>query len=327
MKSAPLVSVIIPTYNYGRYIAAAIDSVINSDFSTEEIEIIVVDDGSTDDTAEKVRAYRNRVKYVRQENLGKAWATKVGIEQAEGQYVFNLDADDLFLPEKLRTVVKVFESDRSIAHVAHPAYYWDVSADERIVEPIPTTLKGRKMPGKELLSYLYRKMILFGGGSTFAARADVLKRIQIAAEIDMLIDEYLLLATLNRGDSFFIERPLSVWRIHGDNFSCDHPGKKAERDIKNMEAVLRSVQGEDFDLEIKCLYSLKTKVSKLAVKERARQKSANDVLDMWLFFISISRVLGSGLFRVFRSYTILHRTLPTPLLRLLQRTKDTLREN
>ncbi|HWS99656.1 MAG TPA: glycosyltransferase family A protein [Pyrinomonadaceae bacterium] len=333
MKSRPLVSVIIPTYNYGRFICEAVDSVLNSDLPADEVEIIVVDDGSTDDTALKVRPYGDRVKYLWQRNLGKAHAISVGIAQARGRYLFNLDADDLFLPEKLRAVVNAFDSDPNIVHVAHPAFYWNVRTDARIVEPIPTSLRGRKLEGKKLLSRFSREMILFGGGSTFAGRAGVLKGIRIPAEVDMLIDEYLVMATLNRGDSFFIDRPLSVWRIHAGNFSgFDTAGgesrlsEKTERGLKNMEAVLSSVQEEDFDEDIKCLYSLKTKVSRLAAKERASQKSATDVVELWLFFIKISRVLGSDLFRVLKTYTILNRTLPTPMLRLLQRAKGTLAE-
>ena len=329
MRSRPLVSVIIPTYNYGRFIREAVDSVVNSDFPADEVEVIVVDDGSTDDTVLKVRPYGDRVRYLWQRNRGKAHATGVGIARARGRYLFNLDADDLFLPEKLRAVVDVFESDPNIVHVAHPALYWNVGADTRAVEPIPAGLRGLKLGGKKLLSRFYREKVLFGGGSTFAARADVLKAVRIPPEVDMLIDEYLVMATLNRGDSFFIERPLSVWRIHAGNFSVTGDGRlgeRAERGLRNMEAVLRRVQEEDFDEDIKCLYSLKTKVSRLAAKERARQKSANDVFELWLFFIRISRVLGPDLFRVFRNYTLMNRTLPTPVLRLLQRAKGALTE-
>src|SRR5688500_5842068 len=99
MKS-PLISVIIPTYNYGQFICQAIDSVLRSEFPQEEIEIIVIDDGSVDDTAYKAKMYGDRVRYVTQKNLGKAWATQVGINLSRGKYIFNLDADDLFLPNK-----------------------------------------------------------------------------------------------------------------------------------------------------------------------------------------------------------------------------------
>ena len=94
MKNRLLVTVIIPTYNYGRYICEAINSVLSSNFTQREIEIIVVDDGSTDDTLEKVRAYGDRVQYASQKNQGKASATKIGIGYAKGKYIFNLDADD-----------------------------------------------------------------------------------------------------------------------------------------------------------------------------------------------------------------------------------------
>src|SRR5215216_4073806 len=107
MKTTPLVSIIIPTYNYGKYICTAIDSVFDSSLSRAEIEIIIVDDGSKDNTSEKVHGYGKTVKYIFQENQGKAIATQVGINHATGKYIFNLDADDYFLPGKIAKVVDI----------------------------------------------------------------------------------------------------------------------------------------------------------------------------------------------------------------------------
>src|SRR5438105_2365018 len=145
MEIAPLVTVIIPTYNYRRYICEAIDSVLASSFPQSEIEIIVVDDGSTDDTPQKIRAYEDRIQYIFQNNQGKASATKVGIDRAKGKYIFNLDADDLFLPEKIEEVVSIFNSDEEILHVGHPALCWNINSGTRASEELPNWLTGRKL--------------------------------------------------------------------------------------------------------------------------------------------------------------------------------------
>lgn len=98
---APLVSVVIPTYNRGHCIAACLDSVLAQ--TVGDFEIIVVDDFSSDDTAARVAAFTDpRVTYVAQpSNQGGAAARNVGIRRARGEYVAFLDSDDLWLPAKL----------------------------------------------------------------------------------------------------------------------------------------------------------------------------------------------------------------------------------
>lgn len=108
--STPLVSVIIDNYNYGRFIEEAIESVLSQDFPHEQTEILVVDDGSTDDTAERVKKFETRVQYFYKANGGQASAFNYGFARAHGEIICFLDADDYWLPGKLRRVVKTFES-------------------------------------------------------------------------------------------------------------------------------------------------------------------------------------------------------------------------
>lgn len=275
MKKNPLVTIIIPTYNYAKYISEAIDSVLNSDFPQDEIEIIVIDDGSQDNTSEVVAAYGSRIKYIFQENSGKAWATKVGIDHSTSKYLFNLDADDLFLPNKIKEVVQIFESDPDIVHIAHPALYWKVNEDTKSPELIPQSIIGRKVSGRELLTFFYRRGILFGGGSTFAGRMEAIRKFSVPKEVDIHIDEYLVMCTLNQGYSYFIDFPLSIWRIHGKNFSnmLSNPDIyeiKMRRSFNSMEGVLNNMDG--FDQEILNLYSLKLKIFDIYVQENLGRK-------------------------------------------------------
>ncbi|HEY7911203.1 MAG TPA: glycosyltransferase, partial [Blastocatellia bacterium] len=76
------VTVVIDTYNQERYVGAAIESVLEQDYPSEQVEIIVVDDGSTDATAREVARYKQRVSYIRQENQGQAAAINAGVERA-----------------------------------------------------------------------------------------------------------------------------------------------------------------------------------------------------------------------------------------------------
>ena len=112
MKEAsktPLVSVIIPTYNRGWIIQEAIDSVLDQDFS--DYELIVVDDGSDDNTLEILGAYGKAITVLHQPNKGVSAARNRGIAEASGRLIAFLDSDDLWLPGKLATQVKFFEEN------------------------------------------------------------------------------------------------------------------------------------------------------------------------------------------------------------------------
>lgn len=110
------VSVIIPTYNYSRFIAEAIQSVL--DQTMPPAEIVVVDDGSTDDTANVVRQFAPAVKYVRQENAGVCAARNRGVQESNGELLAFLDADDIYLPASLEKQVARFNGgvDLGLVH-------------------------------------------------------------------------------------------------------------------------------------------------------------------------------------------------------------------
>ena len=105
----PLVSVIIPTYNRGWVVKEAIDSVLDQDFS--DYELIVVDDGSNDNTREILEAYGKAIRVLQQSNRGVSVARNRGIAEAAGRLIAFLDSDDLWLPRKLTTQVKFFEEN------------------------------------------------------------------------------------------------------------------------------------------------------------------------------------------------------------------------
>ena len=109
------VSVVIPTYNYGRFVADAIRSVL--DQTRPPSEIIVVDDGSTDETAAVVKAFGEAVRYVRQDNAGVCAARNRGVSESTSELVAFLDADDIWEPTNLEKQVARFEGDDEIGLV------------------------------------------------------------------------------------------------------------------------------------------------------------------------------------------------------------------
>jgi glycosyltransferase involved in cell wall biosynthesis len=101
----PIVSVIIPNYNYGRYLSEALESVFNQTY--KELEIIVVNNGSTDNSMEILDSFGEKITVINQQNLGQATARNVGIAQASGKLLALLDADDIWLPDKIESQVSL----------------------------------------------------------------------------------------------------------------------------------------------------------------------------------------------------------------------------
>ena len=118
----PAVSIIIPLYNKGLYIRRAVDSVLAQTF--EDYEVIVVDDGSTDDGPQQVMAYSDpRLRLIRQTNAGPGAARNRGIQSAQGEYVAFLDADDEWLPEFLHVTYNALQRYPECDLCVTPFYY------------------------------------------------------------------------------------------------------------------------------------------------------------------------------------------------------------
>lgn len=113
--SSPKISVVIPTYNYDRFIAQTVDSVLAQTYSN--YEIIVIDDGSCDRTKEILSSYGDKIRYVFQSNQGLSKSRNRGIELAQGELVVFLDADDWFLPQMLEATVAIFETQPELGIV------------------------------------------------------------------------------------------------------------------------------------------------------------------------------------------------------------------
>ncbi|MFZ5997680.1 MAG: glycosyltransferase family 2 protein [Nitrospirota bacterium] len=116
MSTTPKVSVIIPVYNRVHCITDALESVLQQTY--RNIEIIVIDDGSTDATREVLAPYRHKITYIYQDNAGPARARNNGIMRSSGAFIAFLDSDDLWSPEKIEQQVKAFMEDPQLGIVA-----------------------------------------------------------------------------------------------------------------------------------------------------------------------------------------------------------------
>ena len=116
MKESPLVSVVIPVYNYERYLGEAVESVLNQTY--QNLEVIVVDDGSTDQSGEVARSFAGKgVVYCHQVHAGIGPTRNKGVELARGEFLAFLDADDRWPLEKLERQLNTFENDPALEMV------------------------------------------------------------------------------------------------------------------------------------------------------------------------------------------------------------------
>lgn len=145
----PKVSVIIPTYNRARYICRAINSVLNQTFT--DYEIIIVDDGSTDNTREVLAQYGNRIVYLSQSNKGISASRNRGISAAQGEYIAFLDSDDEWLPEKLTIQVDMLDKNERLGLACSRMLILDSDGKQRGYKPEERT--GRN----------FRELIEIGG--------------------------------------------------------------------------------------------------------------------------------------------------------------------
>jgi glycosyltransferase involved in cell wall biosynthesis len=116
VMSNDLITAVIATYNYGRFVTEAVESVLAQTYAN--VEIIVVDDGSTDDTRQRLAPYADRLRYIYQDNQSVAAARNTGIRAARGDFIAFLDADDLWHPQKLELQTRYLAGHPAVGLVA-----------------------------------------------------------------------------------------------------------------------------------------------------------------------------------------------------------------
>jgi glycosyltransferase involved in cell wall biosynthesis len=208
----PKVSVIIPVYNQAAFVRQAIDSALFQTLSP--FEVIVIDDGSTDETPVVLRAYDDdpRITMIRQSNQGVAAARNAGAARARGDYLAFLDADDIWLPEKLKLQLERFSGDRGLGLV-------HVGVAE--IDGTGNLLRERcdGLEGKVALDLmLFERSVILGGGSgamipqrVFLELNGFDSRLSTSADWDLY---YRIAASYRVG---FVPAILLQYRIHGAN--------------------------------------------------------------------------------------------------------------
>ncbi len=234
MADQPLVSVVIPTFNRADYVAPAIESALAQTWPQKEV--IVVDDGSTDDTKKCLEQFGGAIRYFHQENRGVQAARNRGVAMAAGSYVALLDSDDLWLSGKLARDLEFLEAEPGVGMAC--ARMEVIDADGRRTG----ALKPRVSPGENLQEVIARGSALF---SSFSIRRSVLDRIGGFDEsIRRFMDLDFTLSVLEEHRIKVFAEPLVLYRDHESNLSKDlwgipvgrfHLTKKWSRRLEDRE--------------------------------------------------------------------------------------------
>jgi len=210
LPDRPLVSVILSNFNYGRFLAQAIESVLRQSYPC--VELIVVDDGSTDDSRAVIQSYEGRLTAIFQQNSGQPAAFNQGLAQAQGEVICFLDADDYFHPEKVAKVVSAFQEHRSWVQVSHG---WLTIDQEGRTLGRNSSRRFSRGEVRDLLLTWGRYAVGITSGLSY--RRSVLTQVMPLPAQPKAADTYLTATVPFYGEVGAIDEPLMYYRMHGNN--------------------------------------------------------------------------------------------------------------
>ncbi len=211
IAAAPSVTVIIPTYNSARFLPESLECVLNQTF--RDFEILVVDDGSTDNTEQAIAPYLGQIRYIKKENGGPAAARNLGISEARGEFIAFLDADDLWMPDKLELQISRMNE--------HPEF-GVVFTDDAIFDETGITRKSLKDQFVISTGNVFDKLLTdhFICMSSVMIRRKCLEQIGVFDETLIGAEDYnLFLRLASRYKFGFVNKVVVHKRDHGGNLS------------------------------------------------------------------------------------------------------------
>jgi glycosyltransferase involved in cell wall biosynthesis len=233
-NQSPKVSIILPTYNRAYLIGRAIQSILNQTY--QDFEIIIIDDGSKDDTEKIIRGFKekdNRIKYISFDaNKGAAAARNAGIKMSKGEYITFQDSDDEWVIDKLEKQMKVIET--SSENIVVYCGFWRIDGDEKIYIPDINILNREGNINKELL-----KGNFVGTPSILLPKKN-LEKVGMFDENLSRLQDWDLAIRLSKYYNFkLIDEPLYISYVLSDSISANY-----EALIIAMQIILAKYQDE-----------------------------------------------------------------------------------
>lgn len=268
-----MVSVVIPTYNRAEMVREAVVSVINQ--QCDNVEILVVDDGSTDGTEDVLRPFveRSEIRYFHGQRFGKAGAARnFGIAQAHGDFICFLDSDDLLAPGSLARRLDVISRNDAVGMVSSDWYHFSGSLSpntlipswittEQYIERLPSIFIIEKQAREVLFNTLFVYETItrnFINTSTVIVRKKILDKVGCFDEtLKISEDRDLWGRIMTFCPSAYISEPLTFTRRHGANLTMDDLKNNFKMDVTVTERFISSTNRYSLDLcskEIKKLF-------------------------------------------------------------------------
>jgi len=309
MSTAPLISVVIPAYNCQNYIVSALDSIFEQSYTN--IEVIIVNDGSTDNTLQVLNNYRNPVTIINQDNSGSAVARSLGMKKSSGKYIAFLDADDLWLADKLKEQVEFLENHKDYGLVFSNWVTWKPNDKGEFVSTEISLNKSDIIVKKPYSGWIYSDLLM----DCIVWTSCVLMRHSIYEQVGNFntnlrrgqdYDYWLRVSKITQIHK--LDRIYAVYRQHNESISnkvnsvnyeyiviksaIDNLGESS----KNKKHVLQRLSDLCFDFSYQHYHNGSLKVALDSILKSIRYNPFK--IKAWVYLILIaSKYLYSSLFK------------------------------
>jgi glycosyltransferase involved in cell wall biosynthesis len=236
----PVVSIVMATYNFERFLARAVESALAQDYPADALDIVVVDDGSTDSTPRVMRPYLDRVKYIRKENGGLLTTVNRGLAEARGEFVSLLSGDDEFLPHKTRAQVEFLLEHPEVGMV-----YADLEVVDdhgKILHPSLWRAGNLTQVRGRAFGPLLTKNVVSGGAMMF--RSSLKPHFHPLPDTAAWEDWYISLKIAAVAEIDYIPQAVYRYRYHGDNMNLGAKGPKMAALLREELKFRRSLLAE-----------------------------------------------------------------------------------
>jgi glycosyltransferase involved in cell wall biosynthesis len=285
MSQPPIVSILINNYNYGRFLREAIDSALDQTY--QKVEVIVVDDGSTDNSREILATYGDRIIPVLKPNGGQASAFNAGLAASNGEIICFLDSDDVFERNKVEQIVRQLLSKPTAGWLFHAMYTFTADGKSELLadysrisgeHDFRETMKGGKLP------------FIAPPTSGLCFRRELLSRILPMPEASSitLSDHYLKFCAAGLSPGLVSHEALSKLRIHGHNaYSFQGDSTRRAQILAETAFALRQQWPEFRKFANHCFAYARASLSRTARKDISPDHylsaaSMTERLDIWL---------------------------------------------
>lgn len=233
VPNTPLISIIITSYNYERYITETLDSLLDQTYNN--YEIVIIDDGSTDNSVEIINSYVNKHKNIHLyqhdggENRGLPASVRLGIEKSKGEYIAFCESDDYWTKEHLEEKVKIINSYKDVSIISNAikmfGYEKDIAERGWVCDHIRKLLK----QGGNPIDLRYNDFNFIPTLSSVMIERSLLMSLDYNSPIPAWLDFWLYRQILINHKLYFVDREMTLWRQHNSFNGLSNSSKIANR--------------------------------------------------------------------------------------------------